>query len=65
MTKQEEIREGLEKIALFCGSSEPDVCAGEMIMFLHKKGVAIVRYPARGEDLTGCAIVKVEPLVKE
>lgn len=40
MTKQEEIREGMEQIACFC-EGDCKVCLGEQRMFLHKKGVVI------------------------
>ena len=40
MSRQVEIRNGIEKIVAFC-DSEPDICAGEIIMYLEKMGVVI------------------------
>ena len=51
MTKQEEIRKGMLTIIEFCGN-EPDICVGELEMYLDKMGVVIKKYqPVVPSDL--------------
>jgi len=39
--------------------------ADMLFVYQTTQGIAIVTFPPRGSDLTDCAIVKVEPLIKE
>lgn len=65
MTKQQEIRERIENIISGQGYYFPYAEATqEILAYLHSKDVAIVTYPPQGSDLTGCAIVAVEPLIE-
>ena len=69
MNKQEEIREGI-LIALVTDyypykRDNVERITDEILSYLKAKGVAITTYPAKGEDLTGCEIVRIEPLIKE
>ena len=73
--KREEIRERMEKevtsALCLCGMSFQEatsiarVLVTKWLKQLHSQNVAIVRYPSKGEDLTGFGIVKVESLIKE
>ena len=61
MTRQEEIREGMRKIINFCGN-EPDICVGELEMFLAKMGV-VIDIGDRWDASCMCYCKAVEPLI--
>jgi len=65
MTKQEKLMAGVDKLMLDAIGDDEGVIAREIMGYLYSRGVAIVTYPPRGSDLTGCAIVQVDPLIKE
>ena len=74
-SKQKEIREGIAQWAL--GLRDDKLLdelpvgaraiyfrwADDLMKNLHSQGLAIVRYPLPGEDLTGCVMVKIQPLI--
>ena len=55
---QEEIREGMEKVARSC-EGDCEVCLGEQRMFLHKAGVVIKVITHESGSFN------LEPLIKE
>lgn len=63
MNKQTEIRNGMRKIIDFCGN-EPDVCVGELEMYLDKIGVVIKGYNLPSHPHLA-NYYTVEPLIEE
>jgi len=62
MPTREGIMEGIQDLIDKYGYSlKPE----DLMVWLDSQGVAIVRYPSRGEDLTGFEIVEVMPLIGE
>ena len=75
MATREQIREWLANIECQIAITEPGgikvtqkighEVADYILRHFHSQGLMIVRKPYPGEDLTGCVIVAVEPLIKE
>ena len=74
MTIQEKIGEGVRKIAEdwfapngFASRTMPNERSfeGDMLQYLHSQGLVIMHQPLRGEDLTGCILARIEPLIEE
>jgi len=62
MPTREGIMEGIQDLIDKYGYSlKPE----DLMVWLDSQGVAIVRYPSRGEDLSGFGILKAESLIKE
>lgn len=69
MPTREKIREGI-LIAMVTDyypykRDDAERITDEILSYLHSKGVVIVTYPSKGENLTGCEIVRIESLIKE